>query len=728
MLPVFNIERALDPFVFHRVFFNKIPDEPEGQANADCVFCEKPNHFFVKPQTQLWDCKRCGKSGNLMGFLGCIHEKYFETTSIEDYKRLSRLRKNVSTPSSYQKVGFAWDSDRKIWLIPIIGTNGTICNLRLWTESGSVIDTKSQPIINTKGISSGLWGAEQLTMKSLANRKIWICGGEWDGIALRNLFSQFKIPDIVVAVPGENVFKKEWLQHFSGRNIVMAYDADNAGDMGMLEKGKQLKPLARSLKYLCWPLDFNDGYDVSDLIVDLKEDSWPALQKLIADQPRINSVNAQDKKSAFVESLRSVSGKIPITDESLSEEKNTETIKFSELLTIYKKWLDISSDAVMALRIILSVVLSNQIPGDPLWIYLVAPPGSGKTALLNPLKDAVDHCIFRSNLTMHSLVSGWQNSADPSLIPQLDGKTLVLKDMTEILCAPQHVQDEIFGTLRGAYDGVVERSYGNAVHRKYESVFSIVAGVTVQIHGHHQANMGERMIKFQMSRSAKESEVLISRAMANLGKEQKLEKELSNVTNLFLNRSLDSEILLERIPDWAIDRILALSQLVVLLRSDVARNLRGDQVMFRPQPEVGSRLAKQLKKLAVLLTETSDDGKTFGQDEWKIVERVAFDTAIGWNLDVVQAMMTNPKGVMSKSELVTASDLPPSNVARRLEDLLILGIIKPEKSGDKFNTTNYRVVSDIQKLWKRAMVQDNHVSLVSDIRKIRKYRLKPRSK
>jgi hypothetical protein len=329
---------------------------------------------------------------------------------------------------------------------------------------------------------------------------------------------------------------------------------------------------------------------------------------------------------------------------------------------------------------------------------------------------------------MHSLVSGWQNSADPSLIPQLDGKTLVLKDMTEILCAPQHVQDEIFGTLRGAYDGVVERSYGNAVHRKYESVFSIVAGVTVQIHGHHQANMGERLIKFQMSRSSKESEILISRAMANLGKEQKLEKELSDITIRFLNRVLDPEVLLERIPDWAIDRILALSQLVVLLRSDVARNLRGDQVMFRPQPEIGSRLAKQLKKLAVLLTETSVDGKTFGKEEWKIVERMAFDTAIGWNLDVVQAMMTNPKGVMSKSELITASDLPPSNVARRLEDLLILGIIKPEKSGDKFNTTNYKVVPDIQELWKRSMVQDDHVSLVSDIRKVRKYRLKPRSK
>lgn len=725
----FNIERALDPFMFHGVVFSKIPDEPDGQANADCIFCEKPNHFFVKPQTQLWDCKRCGKSGNLMGFLGHVHEKFLETTTNEDYKRLTRLRRNAATPQSYQKSGFAWDTERKVWLIPIMGTTGTICNLRLWTESGQVIGTKSQPIINTKGVASGLWGAEQLTMKALANRRIWTCGGEWDGVALRCLLAKNKIPDIVVAVPGENVFKKEWLQHFSGRNIVMAYDADNAGDMGMLEKGKQLKPLARSIKYLCWPLDFNDGYDVSDLIVDLQEDSWEALQKLIADKPRIHAT-ANVAKTNLADSLRASIGKSPkpeSVDGISPEAEVSETVGFNHLLKIYKKWLDISPDSVMALRIILSTVLSNQIPGDPLWFYLVAPPGSGKTALLNPLKDAVDHCIFRSNLTMHSLVSGWQNSADPSLIPQLDGKTLVLKDMTEILCAPQHVQDEIFGTLRGAYDGVVERSYGNAVHRRYESVFSIIAGVTVQIHGHHQANMGERMLKYQMSRSSREQELLISRAMQNLGKEQKLEKELSDVTNQFLNRSLDPDVLSGRIPKWAHDRILALSQLVVRLRSDVARNLRGDQVMFRPQTEIGTRLAKQLLKLAMLLTETNDDGNKFDKNEWRIVERVAFDTAIGWNLDVVQAMMTNPKGVMTKSELIAKSDLPPSNVARRLEDLLILGIIKPEKSGDKFNTTNYRVVSDIQSLWKRSMVQDDHVSLVSDVRKVRKYRLKPRS-
>jgi len=687
---------GLDPFQFHGVTFSKIPSEASEQTVGTCPFCDKEEHLFVQASTGLWNCKRCGAGGNTLDFLGHMHEYWLQRTKDEDYERLSNIRGVES--GAYKTAMLAWNGNR--WLIPIFDHNDNIANLRLWREG------RKNPPINTKGIKSALWGAQRLNRQNKA--RIWICEGEWDGIALSWAFQKLNIKnEVAIAVPGASVMRKDWMMVLSNRRVIMAYDADSAGDEGMQKKGQILKPGVQSIEYVRWPLDVKKGYDVEDLINEFGyKDAWSKLKIMSSTAPR-----TQPQPSTLATRI---------------QEGVKKSSSFGRILRTYRKWLDMSPDAEKALRVILSVVLSTKASGDPLWLYLVAPPGGGKTALLNPLRSVPDHCVFRSNLTMHSLVSGWQGSQDPSLIPKLDGKTLVLKDMTEILSAPQHVQEEVFGTLRGGYDGTVERSYGNQVYRKYESKFSMVAGVTVQIHGHHRASMGERMLKFQLSRTREEQESIIEKAMENLGQEIDMEEELAEATEAFLNRDVNVDEIMTRIPKghWARRRILALSQLIARLRMEVERDFRGDQVMYRPQDEVGSRLAKQLLKLAMFLTETIDGGnKEFGKEEWRIVERVAFDTAIGWNLDVIQVIARNG-GRVSKRELVEGSRLPPTNVTRRIEDLLILRSITKHFDEDS-KVTSFALTDDIKDLWRRSMVQDDHAEIVTDVRRTRKYRLRP---
>ena len=700
---------GLDPFVFHGFHATNVAD---GQAQGNCLFCKKDGHFWVNTETLLWDCKRCGKTGNLQTFIRDLHEQYLEETEQNDYERASKSRGGLILPGSFEKAGLAWNADEQRWLVPIMNAKGKLHTLRKWRGDG--------PLINTKGIGHGIWGAEQLSIRSLKDRPIWICEGEGDGILLRELFRRFKVKAIVMAVPGANVLKKDWLAYFTGRHVTFAYDADTPGDNGMVNGGKKLEKIAKSIGYVRWPLDLENGYDIGDLVKEYgAKKALDRLLALVTTAPRTISL-----KQDGYEPLKDVkTGKIA----DKPKKKRKGPMPFKRLMAEYEKWLDMSADTKMALRITTATILSNQVKGDPLWFYLVAPPGGGKTVLLNPLRSIPDHCIFRSNLTMHSLVSGWQGDKDPSLIPLLDGKTLVLKDMTEILSAPSHVQDEIFGTLRGAYDGFLDRSYGNAVFREYESNFSMIAGVTVQIHGHGQASMGERALKFQLSRSRKEQETIIQRAMDNIGLEEELESGLSDVTEDFLNREIDVDELRSRIPKWARDRIIALSQLVAALRMEVERDFRGDQVKYRPQVEVGTRLAKQLLKTGMVLTETCMGKPTFGVTEWNVIERIAFNTAIGWNLDVVQSMMENGGLPLNKNQLAKASNLPPSNVTRRLEDLSIAGMLNT--SFDKKTcSTYYQLVEHVQSLWKRSMVQNNHSALVVELRKHVKGKLRPRRK
>lgn len=711
---------SLKTFTDHGVCLHTIPADETRQAQGDCPFCGKRDHFYINQTSFLWDCKKCGEKGNAVSFLESVHAMHLDTTTTDDYKRLRKVRRNAVGSLWLEKMQLAWDGEQ--WLIPIKATTGRLCDIRTYKEGGRVI--------STTGMHVGLWGIEELQKKENAKKDVWILEGEHDGIACRELVEKAKLPVVVVAVPGATTFKAEWVPFMHGRNVVMGYDADDAGDKGMLKYGygdkvKQtegiLKSCTKSLQFVRWPMSVDEGFDFSDLRAKHGDDTLDVWRKLFAAAPRTEVLPEK--------ATHKLNGRVT----KKGKKSNSKTASFEEVIRVYREWMELPAESVMALRVIFAVVMSIKMSGDPLWVYIVAPPGSGKTALLNPLRSVPERCVFRSSLQPHELVSGYQANTDPSLLPKLFGLCLVLKDLTEILNQPQHIQEQVFGVMTGAYDGFVERSYGNAVYRKYEGRFSMVAGVTVQIHGHSRANIGERMLKFQLIPYAKrDHEAQIRAAMENTGIEDQMDEALFDVTARFFENEVDLDACRKKIPEWVTNRIVSISQIVAKLRVQVERDMRGETVKYKPQEEVASRLGKQLKKLAITLIPTSKTGE-FTEEDWKVVERTAFDTATGWNLDVVQAIMDingGEKPVTAK-ELIERSGLPRSNVSRRLEDLMILKAVKKEireKASRNEDRVTYVLSPDIVRLWKQSEIKLNHVRRVVIVRKSRKYRLKPRRK
>src|SRR3990167_6593762 len=175
-----------------------------------------------------------------------------------------------------------------------------------------------------------------------------------------------------------------------------------------------------------------------------------------------------------------------------------------------------------------------------------------------------------TGLTPHSLISGapMRGGKDPSLLPELDGKVLAIKDFTTILTMHYSVRDEIFGTLRDVYDGTTEKIFGNGVKRSYKVHFGIIAGVTPAIETFNivHSSLGERFLKFRITGNWDHlsEDQKIEKALGNLGKEIQMRDELGEAAARYI-----SFIKMEKIPKIPLDykgKLIALAKFGARLR------------------------------------------------------------------------------------------------------------------------------------------------------------------
>lgn len=645
--------------------------EKGKQAQGNCPFCDKEKHLFVNPKTGQWDCKSCGEKGNVYSFLQKFYDKALGETKLSDYKQMSDHRNGVPH-SIYKDMGVACMGGR--YYFPVLNDSESMVGLRVW-------DGPATPVMSTTGTALHLLNGNAL----IAGDKsaVYICEGDHDMYALEWLRKKNDQEGIVVGVPGANVFKKEWIDKFKGRPVCLLYDNDGPGQTGLKKAADMLSAAGIEVRMLVWPA-VSEGYDVNDFIaerVKTPNGAWKELMGMI--QPYKSSPE------------KGMNGK-PI-----------KPIAFPALLKEFKKCLHVDANYANAIIVSLATALSIRIPGDPVWMFVVGPPGSGKTLLLSTLHGS-EGCWFESSLSPHALVSGFrtEDGSDPSIIVQATGKCLVLKDYTEVKAQPITVQEEIYGVLRGAFDGYVKRTYGNGITREYSDChFSMLAGVTHIIHGDSRASLGERFLKFEFIREGYDPGVHIRTAISGMDRLVDNELKLKEAVKSFFHQFHDGIGKVPTVPAWTIDRIVALTQIIAYLRVTVDRGRMGD-LNYRPIPEMGTRLAKQLIKLGQSIALVLGK-KTIDKQIYTLMEQCAFDTATGFHLDIIRALMTNGQAV--EKELAITSRMSDSGLKRKLDDLLEVGAVersrvKKEKVGVGQPAYGYKVAPNLAKLWKEAKV------------------------
>lgn len=652
----------LKSFEQHGVGFSAITGN--DQATGSCPFCKKTGHFYVHVARLVWDCKSCGRSGNLTGFFDQISRFYEGSMTKAAAVRLGEDRSLRRATLRAWRVG--WSGE--FFTIPCSGNRGGLATdiHRFYLRSG-------------KNLTRGTVGAKHsliVPAKQTESQRVWIMEGEWDGMAMWECLERYGAAEAVYALPGAGSFKKEWSDYFVGKDVILMADNDTAGHDCSRKLHKMLTGVSRTLKFIHWPDGFKDGFDFRDLYLAESRNAKAVLDGFIPKNLRDYPPNSADQHTE---------GAITTTDGvhvvlNPDQDKITgEGIPWKQAVAEYRKWLHLRDPSV--LDVLFGTVFANRLGSDPLWVFLVAPPGGSKSELLMSLRES-PMTYTMTSLTPKTLISGanFPGVGDPSLIPRLNGKVLVVKDFTTILSLNQTARDEILGMLRDAYDGETAHDFGNGVMRRYCSKFGILAGVTPIIEKFTASTsvLGERFIKYRVRQTEGMPDLgaaVIMRAMSNIGHETEMREGLRSTARSVLNREVQAEHI-PLIPEDKLQKIMRLAQWTATLRGVVDREKYTGQVTFRPSKEIGTRLAKQLCALALGIGIWRGETQVT-QGIYRIIVNVAKDTTPGRVEDVVRVLFkTARKDYASTSEIAEATRFPGTTVSYICQDLVLLGIIE----------------------------------------------------
>jgi hypothetical protein len=258
-------------------------------------------------------------------------------------------------------------------------------------------------------------------------------------------------------------------------------------------------------------------------------------------------------------------------------------------------------------------------------------------------------------------------------------------------------RDEIFGILRDAYDQKTQKAFGTGAVKSYESCFGVIAGVTssIDMFSTVHASLGERFLKFRLPEKGGVQSAFhtLRAAMKNIGKEKQMRVDLCEIASKTLG------VKIARIPKVsrrAQDYLISLAQWTSAFRSLVVRDKYTGDLSYMPSPEIGTRLAKQLTRLAMGVALFRQE-KTITLEVLTIAAKVARDSVPATVEKVVRHLYIHREGnnlnVRAISEL---SKLPPETVRRILDDLLMLKLVQKRAVTDRHY--DWRLATDMLSL------------------------------
>lgn len=359
-------------------------------------------------------------------------------------------------------------------------------------------------------------------------------------------------------------------------------------------------------------------------------------------------------------------------------------LELEDVLKTFKKWLELEETDYI--EVIIATIISNKILGDPVWLFVIGPPGGSKTEILRSFNRLGNRIYSTSKLTAQSLISGKKSSAkyDPSLLPKLDGKTLIIKDFTSILGIQREARQTIFSDLREAYDGYLEKEFGNFGHKGFKAHFSLIANVTPVIDRYSsvQQDLGERFLKIRLTYSEMDSKIL--KAMDNEAVQEKMREELISTVIQFFNKDFQIDNI--EFSEETKIKIMNLAKFVAIGRTTVNRDqFRGNILTYLPEYEIGTRIGIQLKKIGRSLA-CIREKKEVGEEEYKILRRIAQDSLPRKRRVLLEFLYQNNFKWLTTSEVGKEIRIERHTCLLALQDLQVLKLVETEKEEHKAGT------------------------------------------
>lgn len=670
----------LAPFKFLGLTFGKASDGINFPTT--CPFSEKENKLYVNQKTGQWNSFTSNKHGNVLTFMREYYALCLEHTTIED---LMLAVENRKLPLQAIQGFIAYNPLSDKYLIPTKDLEGNICNVTSWHPN-------YKTPLKMPNVPVSLIGLEKLKGN---DKTIYLCEGEWDVIALTWFFKATqRIDAVVIGVPGANTFKDVWIPYFNKREAYVIFDNDKAGYDGQQRVADKIRSVVSKVQFLLFPELTKTKYDIRDMIIELG--MYP-------------NYNIQD--------LKKLSDIIDNLCQNLTQhEKDSGVSEFKpkfvvdtviptriELETMFMKHLKLKTTKDIA--IIFSTCFANMLKGDPVWLFLIAPPGGTKTEFLMTLSKS-PYIETVSTLTPAALVPGIRlgdGRPDPSLFKKVHNRMLIVKDMTTMLSMNPVARDEIFGLLRDAYDGYVEKWF--ATHKKsYVTHFGCIAGVTPAIDAYNSimTTMGARFIYWRIgtTETPDDHREKIRKAMSNVNEEDFIREELRDISYRFLERGIPEELPI--ISDIDKDKIISMSMFTASLRASIIKDKYSNEQLAPVFKEVGTRLAKVYLKMAYGLCYYYD--KTEVDEEiLTILREVCLDTCPSIILNIVLKIQSECRLSEDNTARLAVVDktlsVGRSTIYRIIQDLELQKVIVLVSGGGADRMpVKYRLSDEIQSL------------------------------
>ncbi len=396
---------------------------------------------------------------------------------------------------------------------------------------------------------------------------------------------------------------------------------------------------------------------------------------------------------------------------------------------VYAKWL--GDHDLVPLRTVLAAVTANLIMGsnEPVWIMVVGGSGFGKTETIAPLS-ALPLVHMASSISSEGALLSATPKRDTTkgatggMLAQIGSRgLLVLKDFTTILSMNRDARAQIIAAFREIADGRWERSVGTDGGRKlvWEGKIGVVAAATAAIDNAHTvlSEMGSRFTFVRMGEDEEGTEIA-KRALANVGHETQMRKELSDAYRGLLEYGQLQPAL--EINDAIRDAFIATANLTSLARSPVTRDLRG-QIEHIGDREAPTRMVKVIMQIwrgcGVI-------GMTIPQ-AWEVIWRLSIGSIPKLRRRSLQILLQEAarpsqqppelayqgldrpagKGWLMTAEVANRLGQPVQTVLRSLQDMAAHGLVqqwqKPRVAGEEKSSTlpyHWRL-SDQGRKWAR---------------------------
>lgn len=350
-------------------------------------------------------------------------------------------------------------------------------------------------------------------------------------------------------------------------------------------------------------------------------------------------------------------------------------MELAKVKNVANQWLYLENDTFI--DVVLATVVAHAFQGDPLWLMLIGPSGSGKTEILRALSG--DRIYHLSNLTPQALVSGLnQRKGDPSVLPDMDGKVVVIKDLTTVLSENAKDRAKLFGQFRDLYDGFTSKAFGSGVGKRgYGCHVGLVAGVTPAIERYQAMDqaLGERFLNYRLLPNDVDRQV--EKAMENAGRQKEIRSELEQAVLGFLQHEWPDSADSVSVSKPYMARIQALAVATAQLRTQVPKS-RSGAITFVPEAEVGTRLAVQLVKLGRALALVRGQS-AFGEGEYDVLQKVARDSIPSVRLQLMSTLvdLSGPaRTYVDTSTIAERSRIPIISTRQGLEDLRLLELVE----------------------------------------------------